>query len=117
MCHNIKLLSRTKSGELSFCKACNVFHLVFNNLFFELNVKEFNRLRSYIYTIKVDYWEHKYACPKIRRKIPLPSMQDNLIIMFNRKEIKELRLLLSANPVGIDNLLSVDDIDYAMIIN
>ncbi|RNC80186.1 MAG: hypothetical protein ED556_13860 [Winogradskyella sp.] len=113
-------LARVKSGELNFCTGCKSYHLSFNNLFFSLNAKEFIRLKEYINDIEVDYWEYKYSCTSLKRKIPLPSAQDNLIIMFNRQEIKELMFLL--NYTQHKNsfpsfYLETDDIDYEFLIN
>ena len=73
-----------------------------------------------MFLIRVDYWEEKYACPKMRRKIPLPSTQDNLIMMFNRQEIVELRVLLGQykHQLGLPvRFLNVDDVDYMLCLN
>jgi len=120
MSQEIKLLAKVKSGDISYCTGCKSFHLVFNNLFFDLNLKELKRLKSYIDEVEVGYWEHKYACSSLRRKIPLATSQHNLVLMFNRQEITELRSLLSI----LDNdcqkkplYLNVDDIDYNFVVN
>ncbi|GGI57240.1 DUF6686 family protein [Winogradskyella haliclonae] len=120
MCNSIKTISRVKSGELSFCTNCKSFHLIFNNLFFALTKKELKRLKSYVDGIEVEYWEHKYACANMERKIPIPSNQENLIMMFNRQEITELQTLLSFTDKKSqkkDVLLGLDDIDYNLILN
>jgi hypothetical protein len=120
MCQSIKVLSTVKSGELSFCENCKLFHLVFNNLFFAVTTEELERLKSYIDGLEIGYWEHKHACSKMRRKIPLPTTQGNLVIMFNRQEVKELRTLLSYNDIDekeSPRFLSIDDIDYNLILN
>lgn len=120
MCQSIKVLSTVKSGELSFCENCRLFHLVFNNLFFAVTAEELERLKSYIDGLEVSYWEHKYACSKMRRKIPLLTTQGNLVIMFNRQEVTELRTLLSYNDIDeqeSSSFLSIDDIDYNLILN
>ncbi|WP_422107904.1 DUF6686 family protein [Winogradskyella sp.] len=116
----MKLLSKVKSGDLWYCKNCQSFHLVFNNLFLALNRGELKRLKSYIDGLEIDYWEHKYACSDLCRKIPLPTTQDNLVVMFNRQEVIELRHLLSflnKNHEKKGLYLNVDDIDYNLILN
>tara|TARA_R100001369_G_scaffold26133_1_gene47268 strand:- start:182 stop:544 length:363 start_codon:yes stop_codon:yes gene_type:complete len=120
MCQSIKVLSQVKSGELLFCEDCELFHLVFNNLFFALNTKELENLKSYVDGLEVGYWEHKYACSRMRRKIPLPLTQENLVIMFNRQEVAELRVLLAYKDKNKNEpieFLSIDDIDYNVMLN
>ena len=85
---------------------------------FSLNKKEFQSLRRYINEIEASYWEYRYDCPKIKRKIPLPTKQDSLYLMFNNQEIEELRLLLNQKTdVASSKLLSIGDIDYTLIAN
>ncbi len=117
MCHNIKRLAKTKNGELSRCPGCKVFHLEFNNIYLEFNSKEFEKFKSYVNTIEITYWEDKYACVHFRRKIPIPTQQENLVLMFNRQEITELKLLLNPRENGQIPFLRISDIDYNLIIN
>ncbi|MCT4628622.1 DUF6686 family protein [Winogradskyella sp.] len=120
MCKRIKILSRVKSGELSYCKNCGSFHLVFNNLFFALDRKELKRFKSYIDDLEIEYWENKYDSSELRRKIPLPTTQDNLVIMFNRQEIVELKTMLNFSMnsnAEIMPIINVDDIDYKLQAN
>lgn len=120
MCNSIKILAKAKSGELSFCEDCKSFHLIFNNLFFALNAKELKRLKAYVNDVEEMYWEHKYVCSNMRRKIPLPTTQENLVLMFNRQEVIELRTLLNFKRTKgkpAINFLSVDDIDFNLVLN
>ena len=117
MCHNIKIISKVRNGELSLCMKCNVYHLSFNNLFFEFSTEELNNFKGYIFKLEVDYWEHKYEYSKIKRKIPIPSMQQNLFLMFDRYEIEELKTLFSNQKRGSFTLLNVDNIDYTYVLN
>ncbi len=118
MCNNIKTISKVKSGELSICAQCHIYHLEFNNIYLEFNQKEFEQFKAYILDIKMDYWEHKYACAKVKRKIPIPSMQENLVLMFRRQEILELQALLTHISKDIFlRSLKTKDIDYTLILN
>lgn len=117
MCHKIKTLARVKNGELSFCIACNIYHLEFNNIYFEFSKKQLKHFKEYIFTIDLIYWENKYSCTKIKRKIPIPSMQHNLILMFYRKEIEELKSLFFNQEKNYNIILSANDIDYDFILN
>lgn len=118
MCYGIKTLSKGKSGELSLCTQCGIYHLEFNNIYLEFNKKEFEQFKAYILDIEIDYWECKYASAKVKRKIPIPSMQQNLVLMFKRQEIKELQMLLTTSVQDVFNsCISITDIDYKFILN
>ncbi|MDN3664865.1 DUF6686 family protein [Algibacter miyuki] len=119
MCeNNIKTLAKVTNGELSVCCECRVYHLEFNNIYLELNENEFEQFKNYLFDIEMDYWEYKYASAKVKRKIPIPSMQQNLVLMFKREEIVELRMLLSSRATHVFNeALTVRDIDYTLILN
>ncbi|SDS99164.1 DUF6686 family protein [Winogradskyella sediminis] len=120
MCQNIKVLSKVNGGELLYCNDCDLFHLAYNNLFFVLKQDELERLKLYLDQIDAEYWEEKYDDYTVKRKIPLPSTQENLVIMFNRQELKELQTLLSYDDYEENHfikVISVDDIDYRLILN
>jgi len=118
MCRDsVKVLSRVPSGELSFCSECRVYHLEFNNIYLELKQVDFKQFKDFILNIEIDYWENKYACSKVLRKIPIPSTQPNLVLMFKREEIRELQALFNfENRVEI-SVLNLADIDYTLILN
>ncbi|KAA5823669.1 hypothetical protein FPF71_13305 [Algibacter amylolyticus] len=118
MCTKIKVLSKVKSGELYLCCQCEIYHLEFNNIYLELNKKEFKQFKSYILDLEIEYWQIKYASARVKRKIPIPSMQHNLVLMFNSQEILELKHLFSttSNHVFTKNL-TTKDIDYTLILN
>lgn len=118
MCTNIEAISKTSQGELNYCKGCKQFHFEFNNIYFEFTPEQFEQFKAYILFVEADYWEYKYACANVKRKIPIPTLQDNLVLMFDRQEIKELKVLVSdKNKAVFDTLLNVDDIDYTYIVN
>ena len=115
---SIKVLSKVRSGELSFCMQCQVYHLQFNNIYLELSEQEFQQFREYILNIEIDYWEHKYACATMKRKIPINSLQPNLVLMFKRQEVNELQTLFSGDIEDVfDNNLDISEIDYTLILN
>ncbi len=118
MCHKIKILSKVKSGTLSLCKQCAIYHLEFNNIYFEFTTKELLNFKEFMRTINLGYWEEKYSCSMIKRKIPIPSTQNNLILMFNRQEVIELKALLFFNEKENHlSILDVNEIDYVFILN
>lgn len=117
MCHSLKKLSKANGGELLMCETCNVYHLEFNNVYFEFKEEQFEFFKAYLLSVDCEYWECKYAYTSFKRKIPIPSMQDNLVLMFNRQEIEELKSLLRFQNSSSMELLNIDDIDYRLILN
>jgi len=91
MCNNIKVLSKVSNGELSICRGCNIYHLEFNNIYFEFTRHQYEQFKSYLMGLEAEYWEEKYANANVKRKIPIPSIQENLVLMFNREELQQLK--------------------------
>ena len=86
--------------------------------FYLTTYNEFQYFKDFVLNIETDYWEHKYASAKVKRKIPIPSMQSNLILMFNGQEINELKVLFNDTGKDIfEACLNVDEIDYTLILN
>ncbi len=117
MCHTIKTIAQTKNGHLLKCKDCSIYTLIINNLFFEFTSNEFENFKLYIEDIEVEYWEHKNTCGYLKRKIPIPTLQQNLVLLFNRSELEELKLLILNQQKRCQIMLGVDDIDYTLLSN
>jgi hypothetical protein len=117
MCNKIKTLAKTSNGTLTTCTVSDHYHLSFNNLFFDFNQEELNQFRNYICELDIDYWELQYPCPKLQKNIPIPSLQENLVLLFNRREIEELKKLVSFNKKYRNKFLRLDEIDYKLILN
>lgn len=117
MCHKNNIVSKTKNGELTFCKNCRIFHLEYNNIYLEFTKKEFLKFKSYVNELEIAFWVEKYACKGLRRKIPIPTNQQNLILMFNKEEIIELKMLLRTNDRNSLKFIRPCDIDYTFIVN
>ncbi|WP_034058703.1 DUF6686 family protein [Lacinutrix jangbogonensis] len=115
MCHKTKTISQVSNGKLTVCKSCNNYQLEFKNFYFEFDGQQYLQFKKYVLEVEIDYWEHTNACPKIKRKIPIPTLQPNLVLIFNRQEIKALQTLFGKQ--NSHTYLQVDDIDYTLIIN
>ena len=117
MYNNIKTIGKVKSGELTVCLKCNHYHLTFNNIFFEFTKKEYIQFKKYIFQLNTEYWNENYPCPKVKKNIPIPTLQGNLVLLFNQQEIEELKKLLSSKIVKEYEQISVEEIDYSFIQN
>ncbi|MGB1041914.1 MAG: DUF6686 family protein [Tenacibaculum sp.] len=116
MCNNSRILSRTKNGELSICKGCKAYSLIYNNILLQFNKKEFNNFKEYIININVDYWLDFYEQTTQKRKIPIPTKHRKLFMFFTENELNELKEILLINT-NIKRNLFASDINYPLILN
>tara|TARA_B110000003_G_scaffold141533_1_gene142990 strand:- start:992 stop:1339 length:348 start_codon:yes stop_codon:yes gene_type:complete len=114
---SIKIIGKVKSGELSLCTKCNHYHLTFNNVFFEFTKKEFIQFKKFIFELDTAYWNKNYPSSKIKRNIPIPTLQGNLIILFNQIEINELKKLFSYQFYQRFQRISSNEVDYKFMDN
>ena len=117
MSGKIKLLRKVKSGELTVCLDCNHYHLTFNNIFFEFTYEEYVYFKKYILQLYTAYWNENYPCPRVKRNIPVPTLQGNLVLLFNQQEIEELRALFNNGVYKEYQEISIKEIDYTFIQN
>lgn len=117
MCHQVKTIAKNCNGNLSFCADCRRYHLTFNNIFIELSRKEMRAFKKFVGEIKMEYWENKYDGQVMERKIPIPTMQSNLVLLFNKQELESLKELIFWKKRKSQVFLSVLDIDYTLFLN
>jgi hypothetical protein len=117
MCHKTKNIAKVKNGQLTKCETCNKYHLIYNNIFFEFYPIEFKSFKKYVLQLEVDLWENKNLGIKMTRKIPIPTSQENLVIMFDRQEIEELKSLILSENTNKYKFSKFDAIDYCSSIN
>ncbi|CAI8404866.1 MAG: Uncharacterised protein [Flavobacterium sp. SCGC AAA160-P02] len=117
MCNHIKTIAKGKSGELTVCTNCHHYHLTFNNIFFDFTKKEFFQFKKYIFQLDTEYWNENYPCTKVKRNIPVPTLQENLVLLFNQQEIEELKNLFSSQFYQQYQRINAEEIDYLLIDN
>ncbi|WP_420319933.1 DUF6686 family protein [Flagellimonas sp.] len=116
MCKAQRILSQTKNGTLTFCNKSKLFQLVYNNLCFELYEWELDAFKSHISQVDVSYWENEFRNWIHERKIPISVGQKHFIIIVSKREILEIKQLLSPNSHSVE-FLKYDDINYKLIEN
>ena len=114
MC-NLNILNRTNNGLLFYCTHSLLYNISFNNLTFNFDCSEFHRFRMYLHSIDGQYWEKEYENSIYEKKIPIPTMQRNFIILLNPIELEELKMLVDFSNEA--KLLDPDEIAYKMIYN
>ncbi len=97
---------------LVLLKGCGNYQLTFNNLNFNLTPFELEHLTHFLKTIDCNYWEKEYENSIYEKKIPIPTLQTNLMILLNRFEVSELIELLSCKKT--EKLLHAKDINYRL---
>lgn len=117
MCQNSKIISRVKNGELSVCKGCENYNLIFNNIFFQFDKNQLVQFREYISNLDTEYWLTYNSCTTQKRKIPVSTLHQNLNLIFDVYELEELKVLLKINKNIKKGVLSALDIDYTLILN
>jgi hypothetical protein len=114
MC-NLKVLNRTSNGILLYCQNRDMYQLLFNNLTFDLSNIEMTSFSNYLDQIDIDYWETEYQHSIYEKKIPIPTLQTNFLILLNRKEVEELRYLVDC--IYEYKILKPFEINYKIVSN
>lgn len=114
MC-SIKIINKTANGILMFCPRNKTFNLSFNNLTFNFSHKELYDFIAFIENIDGDYWEKEYRNSIYSKKIPIPTLQSNFIILIDRNDLEELLALLYFDKK--EPYLKHSQISYNLIFN
>ncbi|WP_027076428.1 DUF6686 family protein [Maribacter antarcticus] len=117
MCHKVCTLSKNKDGQLTYCSTCDIYHLYFNNIYLEFKQSEMECFKKFITHINIEYWESSNDRVLQKRKIPIQTMQQNLAMVFNRRELYSLKAILFETNDKIDAPISLSEIDYVQYLN
>ena len=85
--------------------------------FFQFDREQLNKFKQYVSKIDIEYWLDYSASTTQRRKIPVPTFHQNLVLVFDTYAIEELRTLSGIVDSISQNTLCTKDIDYALILN
>ncbi len=94
---NYCILKRTENGMLVVLKGKenHEYQLTFKNLLFGLTKKELEGFIIYLNNIDCSYWEQEYENSIYEKKIPIPTMQSNFVVLLDWFEVNELLKLLN----------------------
>ncbi|UOB17992.1 DUF6686 family protein [Abyssalbus ytuae] len=115
MCHNIKITNRTKNGIVVACVDCKKYQVLFKNLNFNFSQYEYESFINYLRSIDAKGWEEEYKNSIYEKKIPIPTAQQNLIILIDSAELTEIKDLLLHSDYLVP--LGCNDIDYRLFNN
>jgi len=114
---NSKIIARVKNGELSICKDCKNYNLIFNNIFFQFDKNQLHQFKEYLTNLDIEYWLEFNAATTQKKKIPVATFHQNLVLIFSYDEIQDLKTLLGIIKEKPKTILTTADIDYTLILN
>lgn len=112
----INFLKRTKDGILLYCHCSDRYHLLFKNINYNLTLYELESFVNYIENVDASYWEEEYKNSVYDKRIPIPSVQANLMILLDLVDLYELRELLNYKTKET-KYITFREIDYKIMMN
>jgi len=108
-----QLIGKTSNGKIFKCSKCNAIHVEFRNLGFNLSEKQFPSFVKSILELDGAEWEKRNKDSYFSRKIRIPTGQSTFNILLNKRELNELKILLTDrsgtkiifNNISNDNFL------------
>jgi hypothetical protein len=118
MCEKLIKIKQNECGELHYCPAHQLYHLMFNNFHLMLGEEQYESLKTDVSEIDIKFWLDKFSDNLVKRKIPIPTHQENLILVFDIHEFIQLKSLFFNHQNHEDLLyLSTNQIEYQNTLN
>lgn len=111
MCYNFKIVSRTQNGIIVKTN-CDIYQLSYKNLNFNLTKTEFDSFLAYLIKIDCNYWEKEYENSIYEKKIPIPTLQSNFIILLDKIELFELITLMKSSTEEFLRFKDFNNLDF-----
>ena len=113
---NVETHAQNSFGSLKFCRECKYFTLTFSNFEFKFDRSKLKKFANYLNDVCEDYWLDNDTAENKKRPIPIHTSQQNLTLVFDRREFGALKQLVTTNYAET-KFLSILDIDYPLILN
>ena len=117
MCTRQNIVRKNFFGELCYCSDHKIFHLMFSNILIELTESELRAFHLVVKEIDVDYWNKLKINKEHKRKFPICTSQQNLVLLFNLKELEALRELVLINSKISKKYISFQDEEFCIYLN
>ena len=115
MCGDVNVVRKNFFGELCYCEFHNLFHLSFANILIELTHRELMAFHLVVKEIDIEYWSNLCINKKHKRKYPIKTSQQNLVLLFDLNELYALRELVL---IGSSNCKeSISPLDFGLPIS
>ncbi len=116
MCKNITSIIKTRAGILYKCNECDLYQLVYKNILLEFTAKEFESFRSYLEFLETKH-NDKGVEYTTNHKIPIPTLQQNLFLIFKKQEFEDLKKLVFGPLKQQYHILKGHEIEYQFLKN
>jgi hypothetical protein len=67
--------------------------------------------------IDIDFWQSRCNNAGLKRRIPIDTMQQNLVMIFNQQELQSLKRLIFLQTKKSYQTLTASEIDHTIILN
>lgn len=95
-----------------------MYHLLFGRFALEFTENELHHFGLFLMNIDENYLKNQYCSCPVQHKIPIATLQRNLYLMLDTKDLEELKRLVffkeENDPV---KLLALQQIGYNLILN
>ncbi len=115
MSYNFTILKQTENGMLVLLKGYGNYQLTYKNLNLSLTKTELCSFEKHLKEIDINYWEKEYENSIYEKKIPIPTLQSNLMLLINRQELQELVKLIDYQTQRA--FLKHNEINYNIVWN
>ncbi len=117
MCGNVNVVRKNFFGELCYCKSHSLFHLSFANILIELTHEELMAFHLVVKEIDIEYWSNLSINNNHKRKYPINTSQQNLVLIFDLNELYALRELVLIGSSNCKECISPVDIGLPISLN
>ena len=95
----LNILHENEFGHIAICNCCGQYHISMGNVILTLDDTEFKEFIDYMYDMN-SYARIEKA--QYNRKFMLRFNEENVVLAFSRKEIKETLELINVSRIMIE---------------
>lgn len=116
MCKHLKILGQSKNGLLLYCAHSQLYQLLFGNLNFNFTGEELESFSRYLEQIDVAYWQEELRGTIYENRVPIPTLQNNLMLLLCPQEVDELKILVNQKPFSY-RIINFKEVNYKLFMN
>ena len=95
---NTKTIFKNSNGQISYCQKHKIYYIQFNNILLELYIEELMYLRDLI--LDQEKWVTINKRLIKTDVIPIPTLQQNLILLFDQNQIKQFKEIVFMKKIS-----------------
>ena len=106
------IISQTNKGKIEYCKGCDRFYLVYENILLCFTEFEYYHFERLLFDIEVEQWVEYNKEFSHKKFIPIQTEQRNLTLMLDENDLIQLKQLFLGENAEILNINQIR-IDYS----